>query len=47
MVTINQMLDDESIGEVCINFGYDFKKEKVVKAENFEEVEIKDKKEVN
>lgn len=45
MVTINQMLDDESIGEVCINFGYDFKKEKVVSAENFEEVEIKDKKE--
>ncbi|MCQ2795059.1 MAG: translation initiation factor IF-2 [Bacilli bacterium] len=45
MVTINQMLDDESIGEVCLNFGYDFKKEKVVKAENFEEVEIKDKKE--
>ncbi len=45
MVTINQMLDDDSIGEVCLNFGYDFKKEKVVKAENFEEVEIKDKKE--
>ncbi|MCQ2796155.1 MAG: translation initiation factor IF-2 [Bacilli bacterium] len=45
MVTINQMLDDESIGEVCLNFGYDFKKEKVVTAENFEEVEIKDKKE--
>jgi len=45
MVTINQMLDDDSIGEVCLNFGYDVKKEKVVSAENFEEVEIKDKKE--
>ncbi len=45
MVTINQMLDDDSIGEVCLNFGYDVKKEKVVNAENFEEVEIKDKKE--
>ncbi|MCQ2792238.1 MAG: translation initiation factor IF-2 [Bacilli bacterium] len=45
MVTINQMLDDDSIGEICLNFGYDVKKEKVVSAENFEEVEIKDKKE--
>ena len=27
MVTINQTLDDESIGMVCLNFGYDFKKE--------------------
>jgi len=45
MVTINQMLDDDSIGEVCLNFGYDFKKEKVVLKENFEDIEIKDKKE--
>lgn len=45
MVTINQMLDDDAIGEVCLNFGYDVKKEKVVSAENFEDVEIKDKKE--
>lgn len=28
LVTINQTLDDESIGEVCIQFGYDFKKKK-------------------
>ena len=45
MVTINQMLNDDAIGEVCLNFGYDVKKDKVVSAINFEEVEIKDKKE--
>ncbi|MCQ3035805.1 MAG: translation initiation factor IF-2 [Bacilli bacterium] len=43
MVTINQTLDDESIGMVCLNFGFDFKKEKVVSEENFEEIEIVDK----
>lgn len=43
MVTINQTLDDETIGLVCLQFGYDFKKEKVVSEENFEEMEIVDK----
>ena len=43
MVTINQTLDDETIGTVCLEFGYDFKKEKLVSEENFEEVEIVDK----
>ncbi|MDD7316825.1 MAG: translation initiation factor IF-2 [Bacillales bacterium] len=43
MVTINQTLDDESIGMVCLNFGYDFKKEKIVSEENFEELDIVDK----
>ncbi len=43
MVTINQTLDDETIGLICLQFGYDFKKEKVVSEENFEEVEIVDK----
>ena len=43
MVTINQTLDDEAIGLVCLQFGYDFKKEKIVSEENFEEVEIIDK----
>jgi translation initiation factor IF-2 len=43
MVTINQTLDDETIGTVCLEFGYDFKKEKIVSEENFEEVEIVDK----
>ena len=28
-VTINQLLDDESIGEICLQFNYDFKKEKI------------------
>ncbi len=42
MVTINSTLDDELIGEVCINFGYDFKKEKLVDETNFEEIEIQD-----
>ena len=43
MVTINQTLDDETIGLVCLQFGYDFKKEKIVSEENFEEMEIVDK----
>ena len=43
MVTINQTLDDETIGLICLQFGYDFKKEKIVSEENFEEVEIVDK----
>ena len=42
MVTINQTLDDELIGMVCINFGYDFKKEKPVDDFNFEDLEIVD-----
>ena len=42
MVTINTTLDDELIGSVCLNFGYDFKKEKVVDETNFEELEIVD-----
>jgi translation initiation factor IF-2 len=41
-VTINQMLDDEMIGTICLQFNYDFKKEKIVDAEHFEELEIKD-----
>lgn len=43
MVTINQTLDDETIGLVCLQFGYDFKKEKIVSEENFEEMEIVDR----
>ena len=42
MVTINSVLDDEIIGELCLNYGYDFKKEKIVEMENFEELEIID-----
>ncbi len=43
MVTINSVLNDELIGTVCLNFGYDFKKEKVVDVANFEDLEIQDK----
>ena len=42
MLTLNQNLDDELIGEICLEFGYDFKKEKVVSEENFEDIEIVD-----
>ena len=42
MVTINTILDDELIGLVCLQFGYDFEKKHIVAAENFEDVEIKD-----
>lgn len=31
MVTINASLDDELIGEVCLEYGYDFKKEKLLR----------------
>ena len=42
MVTINTILDDELIGLVCLQFGYDFEKKTIVAAENFEEVVIND-----
>ncbi|MGP1413977.1 MAG: translation initiation factor IF-2 [Bacillales bacterium] len=42
LVTINQYLDDETIGELCLEFGYDFKKEEVVDADNFENIVIED-----
>ena len=42
MITINTILDDDLIGLVCLQFGYDFQKKHLVEAENFEEVEIND-----
>ena len=42
MITINTVLDDELIGLICLEFGYDFQKKNIVAAENFEEVEIND-----
>ncbi len=42
MITINTILDDELIGTVCLQFGFDFQKKHIVEAENFEEVEIND-----
>ncbi|MBR1846641.1 MAG: translation initiation factor IF-2 [Bacilli bacterium] len=41
-VTINQLLDDETIGTICLEYDYDFKKETVVDEANFEELEIVD-----
>lgn len=42
MTNINTILDDELIGLVCLEFGYDFEKKVIVAAENFEDLEIKD-----
>lgn len=41
-VTINQVIDDEMIGTICLEFGYDFKKEKIVDEIHFEELEFDD-----
>ena len=41
-VTINQLLDDEMIGTICLEYGYDFKKEEIVDAEHFEDLKIED-----
>lgn len=45
MATINQYLDDETIGELCLEFGYDFKKEEIIKEEDFEKIDIQDNEE--
>lgn len=45
LVTINQYLDDDTIGELCLEFGYDFKKEEIINAEDFEKATIEDKEE--
>lgn len=42
MLTINSVLDDETIGLVCLHYGLDFKKEKAVAVENIEEYVIED-----
>ena len=42
MATLNTTLDDEIIGELCLNYGFDFKKEKLIEEENFEQLEIVD-----
>ncbi len=41
-VTINQVLDDETIGTICLEFNYDFRKEEAVDAAHFEDIEMKD-----
>ena len=42
LVTINQYLDDETIGELCLEYGYDFKKEEIVNEEDFEKANLDD-----
>ena len=42
MITINTVLDDELIGTICLEFGYDFEKKVIVEAENFEDLVIED-----
>ena len=41
-VTINQVLDDDLIGTVCLEFNYDFKKEAPIDATHFEDIEMND-----
>lgn len=41
-VTINQLLDDDTIGEICLQYDYDFKKEAIVDETHFEDIEIVD-----
>ena len=41
-VTINQLLDDDTIGEICLQYDYDFKKETIVDETRFEDIEIVD-----
>jgi len=36
MLTINSILDDELIGEICLSYDIDFKKEEIVEKQNFE-----------
>ena len=42
MVTINTTLNDDMIGEICLNYGYDFKKEEVVSEIDFDKIVIDD-----
>lgn len=42
MITMNAMIDDDTIGLVCLHYGLDFKKEKLVASENIEEYAMDD-----
>ncbi len=42
MVTVNTTLNDDLIEIVCLKYGYEVKKEKVVELENFEDIVIQD-----
>ena len=39
---INSVLDDEIIGEICLNHGFDFEKEEIVNPEDFDKKVIED-----
>ncbi len=42
MVNVNTTLNDDLIEIVCLKFGYEVKKEKIVELENFEDIPIED-----
>ncbi|MDY5937598.1 MAG: translation initiation factor IF-2 [Bacilli bacterium] len=42
ILNINSIIDDELIAEICINHGFDFKKEEIVSVEDFEKKVDKD-----
>lgn len=42
MITMNAMIDDDTIGLVCLHYGLDFKKEKLVAAEDIEDYAMDD-----
>jgi translation initiation factor IF-2 len=42
MFTMNSMLDDDTIGMICLHYGLDFQKEKAVAEENIEDYAIQD-----
>ena len=45
ILNINSLLDDEMIGTICLEHGFDFQRKEVVEAENFENLQIRDKEE--
>ncbi len=42
IININSILDDEMIGTICLEYGYDFQKKEIVDAEDFENLQIQD-----
>lgn len=45
ILNINSLLDDEMIGTICLEHGFDFQRKEVVEAENFENLQIRDNEE--
>ena len=42
MVTINSKLEDDIIGTICLQYDLDFRKDKVVSEQHFEDIVIED-----